>query len=287
MALDLQDLEVFLAVEAQGSFGRAATSLLVSQPAVSERVRNLERTVGRTLFERTARGARLTTAGRALVPYARRCVALAEESVDAARRADGVDALVVAVHSTFAQRVVPFVLGALGGTPRRVTVRDAHSDEVAALVADGTAHLGFAIAGASTRGVRRVGLPPDPVVCAVGRDHPLGRRARPTVASLRDALLAVNGWGAGAEAFSARLARAGVDDWRVRACGDAATALVLARDYGHVAFVARSSVGATTGVRTVALAGLGDWRVRLDLLFRPALRTDAAVAAVIAARSRA
>src|SRR5215475_13428104 len=107
MSLDLRDLEVFLAVEREGSFGRAATALMITQPAVSERIRHLERDVGRRLVDRTARGATLTVAGAALAPYARRCRALADESIEAARGADGSRSLVVAVHSTFAQRVVP------------------------------------------------------------------------------------------------------------------------------------------------------------------------------------
>ena len=77
MTLDLRDLEVFLAVERQGSFSRAASELLVSQPAVSERIRHLERVVGTEVFERTTRGASLTPAGEQLLPFAKRCAAIA------------------------------------------------------------------------------------------------------------------------------------------------------------------------------------------------------------------
>ena len=55
MAFDFRDLECFLAVEREGSFGRAATMLMVTQPAVSERIRHLERVVGRALFVRSFR----------------------------------------------------------------------------------------------------------------------------------------------------------------------------------------------------------------------------------------
>lgn len=137
----LRDLTYFLAVERQGSFGRAATELMVSQPAVSERIRHLERTVGAPLFERSTRGATLTVAGAALLPYARRCSDLASEALDVARSAAGSPPLVLAVHSTFAQRTVPLVLSAIGTTPRRLSIRDAHSEQVPALVADGVADL--------------------------------------------------------------------------------------------------------------------------------------------------
>jgi DNA-binding transcriptional LysR family regulator len=64
MDLDLTDLSTFLEVAVQGSFGRAATALHLSQPSVSTRIAGLERTVGSSLFTRTTRGASLTSAGR-------------------------------------------------------------------------------------------------------------------------------------------------------------------------------------------------------------------------------
>ena len=284
MSLDLRDLAVFLAVERHGSFGRAATELLVSQPAVSERIRNLERAVGRPVFERSTRGASLTPTGEALLPYARRCVALADEAVEQARRAEGVPRFVIAVHSTFAPRIVPFVLGALASLPRRVAVRDAHSDEIPTLVADGAADVGFAIPGPATRGVRRVGLRRDPVVCVAAPDHAIAGVRKPTAASLADTVVALNAWGDGADEFLARARDAGVDDWRTRFCADAATALALASDHGHVAFVAKSAVRTDDNrVREIPLAGIAQWSIHLDLLHRSRDEDDPAIRSLVAA----
>jgi DNA-binding transcriptional LysR family regulator len=88
MVLDLRDVEVFLAVVRERSFGRAATDLGITQPAVSDRVRHLERVVGTRLFDRSTRGAALTPGGELLVPYAERCLALADEAVDVVRQGD-------------------------------------------------------------------------------------------------------------------------------------------------------------------------------------------------------
>jgi DNA-binding transcriptional LysR family regulator len=280
MDLDLRDLAFFLAVERQGSFGRAAGELLVSQPAVSERIRHLERVVGGALFDRTSRGAVLTPAGTALLPYARRCVALADETLEAARHAEGTPTLVIAVHSTFAQRIVPFVLGTLGALPRRVSVRDAHSDEVRELVLDGVAHVGFALAAPAPRGVLRRSLPHDDVVCLAATDHPIARAPHASPALLKDSLIALNAWGDGAEAFLARLSAAGVADWRVRHCADAATAVALARDHHHIAFVTNSAATLAPGtqsLRTIKMTALSGWTVRLDLLYRRADREDIVV----------
>jgi DNA-binding transcriptional LysR family regulator len=290
MALDLRDIEVFLAVVRQGSFGRAATELVITQPAVSERVRHLERVIGGRLFERTSRGAVLTEPGEHLLPYAQRCIALAEEAVESARRVGGPPHLTVAVHSTFAQRIVPLVLGALAEVPRRVSVRDAHSHEVASLVLDGVADVGFVIPGPLHRSLRRVPLPADPVVGVVAPDHPLATRGRPSLSALRDAVLAINEWGDGCETFVTRLTDAGVDDWRVRRCADAATAIALARDYDHVAFVTSSTVAADLATKRlvrVPVAKMPPWTVRVELLHRKADGEDPAVRAITtAARGR-
>ena len=275
MTPELRDFEVFLAVARTGSFGRAATELIVSQPAVSERVRRLETAVGTAVFERTTRGAALTPAGERLLPYAERCVALAEESVRVVNRGDATPRFVLAVYSTFAPRLVSL--------PRRVAVRDAHSHEVEALVVDGVADVGFAVPAPARRALRRVAVAPDPVGVFTAPDHPLARVRQAELADLRDAILAVNSWGDGAAAFHARLRTQGVDDWRVRECADATSAVTLARDHHHVAFVAASAAAADAharAVRRVRLGGMPRWKVRVDLVFRPGDRDDSAVQAI-------
>lgn len=285
MALDLRDLDVFLAVAREGSFGRAANALMVTQPAVSERIRHLERVIGRRLFERTARGATITASGEALVPYAHRCLALADESIEAARRADGSRSLVVAVHSTFAPRVVPLVVEALDPTHRRLAIRDVHSEDVAGLVLDGAADVGFALSASTPRGLQRIALPADQVVGVVAADHPLAATQRSGLKHLQGTMLAVNAWGDGTQPFLDRLTAAGIEDWRIRYCGDAATALALARNHRHVALVTESAFTANDPgtLQRISLPGLAQWQVRLDLLHRRADRKDPLIQALATA----
>lgn len=68
--LSLQQVRCFLATVRAGSFTGAADILDVSQPAVAEQVRNLERAVGIELFTRLGRGVRPTQAGVALADRA-------------------------------------------------------------------------------------------------------------------------------------------------------------------------------------------------------------------------
>jgi DNA-binding transcriptional LysR family regulator len=61
--MDFRRLRYFIAVAQHLSFRRAAESLNTSQPSLSQQIRALEDELGITLFERTKRQVRLTTAG--------------------------------------------------------------------------------------------------------------------------------------------------------------------------------------------------------------------------------
>ena len=82
--LNLHKLEIFAAVAQAGSFSGAAQRLLMTQPAVSQHVRDLEASLGTPLFVRGRRGVTLTEAGAALQGYTSEIFALlarAEEAV--------------------------------------------------------------------------------------------------------------------------------------------------------------------------------------------------------------
>lgn len=70
MAFDSRSLSAFLEVVAQGSLGRAAESLHVTQPALSRTVKRFEAQIGAPLFERYSKGMSLTPIGQALLPHA-------------------------------------------------------------------------------------------------------------------------------------------------------------------------------------------------------------------------
>src|SRR3954469_17098001 len=67
----LRDLRVFFAVVQAGSLAKAAIQLRVSQPAVSQVIADLERSLGVRLFDRSRRGAEPTIYARALLARGR------------------------------------------------------------------------------------------------------------------------------------------------------------------------------------------------------------------------
>lgn len=67
--LRLRNLHVFMTVLRQGSMGKAAVELSVSQPAISKAIADLEHTMGVRLLDRTAQGVEPTRYGAALLKW--------------------------------------------------------------------------------------------------------------------------------------------------------------------------------------------------------------------------
>ncbi len=74
--MDINQLEVLVAVARERSFSRAAEVLERTQPAVSQAIRRLEQEVGEKLFDRSSKDGTLTFAGEVLLDYARQMLNL-------------------------------------------------------------------------------------------------------------------------------------------------------------------------------------------------------------------
>ncbi len=97
MNVDLRLLRYFLAVADELHFGRAAATLYVSQPALSQQIRKLEADLGTELFVRDRRAVSLTESGRRLLEPARRAVDASEDFLISARRSERVEQRELAV----------------------------------------------------------------------------------------------------------------------------------------------------------------------------------------------
>jgi len=109
----LRQLEIFLAVARAGSFRRAAERLALSQPALSQQVKELERRLDSPLFDRLGRSIGLTQAGRLLEEHARRIFAMLQGVQDAMRELRGLDrgSLLLGGSTTPGIYLLPWLLG--------------------------------------------------------------------------------------------------------------------------------------------------------------------------------
>jgi DNA-binding transcriptional LysR family regulator len=85
--MELRHFRYFMAVVEEGHFRQAAMRLGMTQPPLSQAIRELEEELGVRLFERTSRRVSLTQAGRAFLGDAKQVLYLAEHARTAAQEA--------------------------------------------------------------------------------------------------------------------------------------------------------------------------------------------------------
>lgn len=85
--MELREIEAFLVLSEELSFGRAAERLYITRPRMSQLIRDLERQVGGALVVRTSRQVALTPAGAALAAELGAAHRALQEALDRARAA--------------------------------------------------------------------------------------------------------------------------------------------------------------------------------------------------------
>ena len=112
---DLTTLDLLDSIAESGSLGRAAARHGMSQPAVSMRMSQLERSLGVSLLQRSPAGTRLTPAGERVVALGRRVLGEVQAMMTgvAALVAEEGSHLRVAASLTVAEYLLPGWLSAL------------------------------------------------------------------------------------------------------------------------------------------------------------------------------
>ncbi|HEY6496765.1 MAG TPA: LysR family transcriptional regulator [Trebonia sp.] len=187
----IEQLEYLVAVSRHGSLRRASEQLHVSQPALSEAVRNLERELGVALLDRHRSGAKISTAGRDLLqPMAEVLDAVARLRAAAGDRLAARRLLRIGtVNAGTAGLVLPAMRAFQAQHPAStVEIRNLQQADIQVGLAEGTLDLGL------VNLLDGDDVPPglEPILLLTGRpvavlpaSHPLARRAEVPAAELR------------------------------------------------------------------------------------------------------
>jgi len=132
LTITLQQLKYVLAVAEKGSINEAAKSLFISQPSLSNAIKDLEKEIKRVLFVRTNRGIALTNDGAEFLGYARQVLQQAEMLEE--KYLSGVSAKqrfsISTQHYTFAANAFVELVKEFGGDEYDFTIRETKTFDI-------------------------------------------------------------------------------------------------------------------------------------------------------------
>ncbi|MHC8339604.1 transcriptional regulator CynR [Pseudomonas sp. HLT2-19-2] len=196
----LRHLRYLLAVADHGGFTRAAEALHVSQPTLSQQIRQLEETLGVSLFDRTSRRVKPTDAGQAYIECARRVLVELEAGKRALHDVKDLSrgTLRLAMTPTFmAYLVGPLVRDYVARFPNiHLQIFELSMDDIEAGLVDDSLDIAIAFTQVRNADIESIPAFTETLGVMVGRDHPLYESqvalSAEEVAQLQFALLAAD-----------------------------------------------------------------------------------------------
>ena len=210
--MNLHHLAIFATVAATGSLTASARKLHVSQPALSRELKAFEQRLGVTLFERHAKGMRLTQAGEVLNRYAVRLFELERTAEAAMQEIAGAlrGRLTLGASNTIGTYVLPPLLAAFRRQRPRVEISlfVGNTEQVSQGVDDMRFMLGFIEGPLHLQGLRSSVFQHDEIMPVAAPDHPLFARQTLEPADLAGEALLMREHGSGTrELIAAALQR--------------------------------------------------------------------------------
>jgi len=188
--MQLRRLRYFVAVAEESSFNRAAQRLHISQPPLSNQIKQLEEELGVRLFERTSRGVRMTEAGEALLEEARRVFVQVDQTVNLVRRVGygEVGRLTLGFVPSASNEVLPPILHTFRHRYPDVELflREMRPDRVVQRLHDKQIDVGFLYLPLDDVSLNIECVSREPLVLALAESHPLASKARVELQALAE-----------------------------------------------------------------------------------------------------
>jgi DNA-binding transcriptional LysR family regulator len=185
--VDINQLEVMVAVARERSFSRAAEVLGRTQPAVSQSIRRLETELGEMLFDRSSKDGTLTAAGEVVLDYARQMLNLRHNTVSAVNELRDVKrgkiTLSANEHTVFA--VLPIIAKYQAVHPEvKVEVRRGVASRIPEEIALRDVELGVLSFKPKDPGLVAVSIGTDELVLVVSMQHRFASASEVNIADL-------------------------------------------------------------------------------------------------------
>jgi DNA-binding transcriptional LysR family regulator len=173
--ITIQQMEAIISLVAERSFSRAANKMLLTQPALTKNIRNVEDYLGVRIVNRNNAGISLTPEGKIIYDYACRIIKLrdeAREKILKMQDKNGGD-IYVGASTIPATYILPQALSAFRKEQGNINVhvQTADSEEVLNMVLDNEVEIGFIGKKPLNKKLRAAPLWRDRLVLAVPVNH--------------------------------------------------------------------------------------------------------------------
>jgi DNA-binding transcriptional LysR family regulator len=184
--MDINQLEVLVAVAQEKSFSRAAGSLHRTQPAVSQAIRRLEAEIGELLFDRSSKDGTLTAAGRVLFDVAQQMLNLRQHAQTSIRELRDVHRgkLNLSANEYTVMYLLPVLPAFRARHPHiKIEVRRSLASRIPSEILGREAEIGIVSFKPADKAIAAIPVLTDELALLVVPDHPLAQKK---VVSVRD-----------------------------------------------------------------------------------------------------
>jgi len=186
--ITFQQMEAFISLVEERSFSRAAKKMLLSQPALTKNIKNVEDALEASVVERSNTGVTLTPEGRILYNYARRIMHLRDEmktKISKLHKNTGGD-IYISASTIPANYILPCALSGFSKTnPNiRIYIKTADSEEAMNMVLDNEVEMGVIGKKPMNRKLTAEPLWKDRLVLVVSKNHPWRKKKSITLPEL-------------------------------------------------------------------------------------------------------
>ncbi|MBQ6530563.1 MAG: LysR family transcriptional regulator, partial [Clostridia bacterium] len=161
------------------NYTRAAEQLSLTQPAVSQHIKQIEREMGTSLFVRSGGKIRPTADGLLVIEYAERVLSLYENLQQALRdRQHSIERLRVGITHTSESNVVTEFLAKYAGQNEKlsITIQTDTINNLYAMLKNYKIDIAIVEGGVQDTDINSIMLDTDFLVCAVSNDSPLAKK---------------------------------------------------------------------------------------------------------------
>ncbi len=184
------DVKLFtlLKVYETGNYTRAAEKLSLTQPAVSQHIKQIERELGTVVFDRSGGKIRPTPEGKLVIQYAERVVSLYENLQRALEdKRKSIDRLCVGITHTSESNIVTEVLAQYAEQfeNMKITIQTDTINNLYEMLKTYKIDIAIVEGAVADPSINSVMLDTDSLVLCVSNEHPLAKRSLVTIDELK------------------------------------------------------------------------------------------------------